>query len=57
MTSTPVSQERSAKKPESGVVGPRGLTLGRGILWILGLAAAWTILLVLFHNVMARLLS
>ena len=59
--STPVLQQSTAKELEIRVAAPRGIspgiTVGSGVLWIVGAAAAWTVVLVLFHNLMARLLS
>jgi hypothetical protein len=56
MTSTPVSLKNEGK-PEMPVVAAEGISVGLGILWIVGVAAVWNVVLVLFHDVMARLLS
>jgi hypothetical protein len=56
MTSTPVVHERMRREPDARVTQPRGLSLGAGVLWMIGIAGAWNIIYVLFHNLMARLL-
>jgi hypothetical protein len=33
------------------------ITVGLGIMWMVGIALAWNVVMVLFHDVMARLLS
>jgi hypothetical protein len=55
MISTPVLPESSGKE-ETHVAAPHGVTVGIGVLWIVGAAAAWNVVLVLFHNLMVRLL-
>lgn len=65
MTSTPVLRQSIPKEPKIRVAAPRcispritaRITVGWGVLWIVGAAAAWTVVVVLFHNLMARLLS
>jgi hypothetical protein len=57
MPSSPVLQENAKNKPQSGVAGPRGPSVLMGVLWMIGAAGIWILLLVLLHNVMARLLS
>lgn len=57
MPGTPVVPESTAKRSETHAAAPRGLSLGTGILWMLAIAGGWTLVLVLFHNLMARLLS
>jgi hypothetical protein len=56
MTSTPVLVESTRREAKVSVPAPRSLTLGRGILLIVGAAATWNIALVLIHNLTARLL-
>lgn len=56
MTSTSVFMESTRTEPELRVFAPRGLSLGLGILGIVGSAAFWIASLVLFHNLMTRLL-
>lgn len=55
MTRTPVLLENKGKEAETRVA-PDGVSVGLGILWIVGAAAVWNGVLVLFHDVMARLL-
>lgn len=57
MSTTPVSHQSTPKRPEVRPATPRGMPVWAGVLWILAIAGAWNILLVLFHNLMARLLS
>ena len=57
MTTTPISHQSTPKQPEARPAAPRGMPVWVGVLWMVGIAGAWTILLVLFHNLMARLLS
>jgi hypothetical protein len=56
MTSTSVLL-KNERKPEMPVVAPEDISVGLGVLWIVGAAAVWNVVLVLFHDVMARLLS
>jgi hypothetical protein len=56
MTSTSVLTESTRTEPEIRVSAPRGLSLGLGIMGIVGAAAFWIVSLVLFHNLMTRLL-
>jgi hypothetical protein len=56
MTSTPVLLENKGKEPEVRVA-PDSISVGLGVLWIVGVAVAWNVVLVLFHDVMARFLS
>ena len=56
MHSTPVLAESAPREQGMRVSAPRGFTLRSGILWIVGAAAAWNIALVVFHNLMTRLL-
>jgi beta-lactamase regulating signal transducer with metallopeptidase domain len=57
MTSTPALGENRAGEPERLTAAPRGINVAVGFLWIVGIAGAWIVVLVLFHNLMARLLS
>ena len=57
MTTTPVSRQSTSNQSQTPSTGPRGIPLWRGVLWMIAIAGAWTIVLVLFHNLMARLLS
>lgn len=57
MTNTPALRDGAPKEPEVRDTAQRGLSVGAGVLWIIGIAGAWTIVLVLFHNLMARLLG
>jgi hypothetical protein len=56
MTSTPVSRQSTPKQSQTPLLPP-SMPLWAGVLWMVGIAGLWTILLVLFHNLMARLLS
>ena len=56
MTCTEVLHHSTRKESENRDAPP-GLSLWAGVLWMIGIAGAWTIVLVLFHNLMARLLS
>jgi hypothetical protein len=56
MTSTPVLVESTRREAEVRVSAPLSLTLGRGILLIVGAAATWNIALVLIHDLTTRLL-
>lgn len=56
MTTRSVLMESTRTEPEIRVSAPRGLSLGLGILGIVGAAAVWIVSLVLFHNLMTRLL-
>lgn len=56
MTSSPVLQENEKNKPQSRGVGPRGISVLMGVLWMVGAAGIWILLLVLLHNLMGRLL-
>jgi hypothetical protein len=56
MTSTPVLAENKGNEPEIGVA-PDSVKVGLGVLWIVGTTATWTVVLILFHVVVARLLS
>jgi len=56
MASTPVLVESMRKETEVRVSAPSGLSLGLGILEIIGAAAFWITSFVLFHNLMTRLL-
>lgn len=56
MTSTPVFHGSMEREPDTHVPQPRSLSLGAGVLWLIGIAGAWNIIYVLFHNLMARLL-
>jgi hypothetical protein len=56
MTSTPVLHQDIRREPQTPVAPSRALSLGLGVLWMVGIAAAWNIAYVLFHNLMARLL-
>jgi hypothetical protein len=55
MTSSPVLRENAKNKPQNRGVGPRGISVLSGVLWMVGAAGVWILLLVLLHNVMARL--
>lgn len=57
MPSTPALRDGAPKEPEIGERAPRGISLGAGVLWMIAIAGAWTIVLVLFHNLMVRLLG
>lgn len=57
MASTSVLYDTTPKKSEIRGATPPGISLWAGVLWIVGIAAAWNVVLVLFHNLMARLLS
>ena len=56
MTTRSVLMETTRTEPEIRVSAPLGLSLGLGILGIVGAAAVWIVSLVLFHNLMTRLL-
>jgi hypothetical protein len=56
MTSSPVLQENAKNKPQNRGAGPGGISVLSGVLWMVGAAGVWILLLVLLHNVMARLL-
>jgi hypothetical protein len=49
-------QERMAREPENRHTPSRGLSLGMGVLLIVGAAGLWIIALVLFHALTAWLL-
>jgi hypothetical protein len=57
MTSSPALRDGAPKEPAMRDTSPRGISLGAGVLWILAIAGGWTIILVLFHNLMVRLLG
>lgn len=57
MTNTPALRDGAPKEPEIRDTAPRGISVAAGVLWIIGIAGAWTVILVLFHNLMARLLG
>jgi hypothetical protein len=57
MTGTPAVRDGALEEPEIRGTASRGISLGAGVVWIIAIAGAWTIILVLFHNLMARLLS
>lgn len=57
MTSSPVLQENARNRPQNSGGKSRGITVLMGVLWMVGAAGVWILLLVLLHNVMARLLS
>jgi hypothetical protein len=59
MTSIPVLLENKGKEPEIRGVAPDtgGISVGLGVLWIVGTAAAWNVVLVAFAYLAARLLS
>jgi hypothetical protein len=56
MTSTPVVVESTPSEEKMRVSAPSDLTLRSGILGIVAAAGAWNVALVLFHNLMTRLL-
>jgi hypothetical protein len=56
MTSTPLVHETVRREPDTHDEPPRGISLGAGVLWLVGIAAAWNVVYVLFHNLMDRLL-
>jgi hypothetical protein len=55
MSSSPVLQENARNRPQNRGAGPRGVSVLMGVLWMVGAAGVWILLLVLLHNVMARL--
>jgi beta-lactamase regulating signal transducer with metallopeptidase domain len=55
MSATAVLQERTGKDATTQPV-PHTISVGLAVLWIVGVAAAWNVMFVLFHNLMARLL-
>ena len=57
MTSSPVLQENAKNRPQKREVEPRGISVLSGVLWMIGAAGVWILLLVLLHNLMGRLLS
>lgn len=57
MTSSPVLEENAKNQPQSGGGKSRGVSVLMGVLWLVGAAGVWILLLVLLHNVMARLFS
>jgi hypothetical protein len=57
MKGTPILLENMASELETGLATQHNMGVGLGILAIVGVAVAWNIALVLFHNLMARLLS
>jgi hypothetical protein len=56
MTSSPVLQQNAKNNPQNRGAGPRGVTVLMGVLWMVGAAGVWILLLVLLHNVLARFL-
>jgi len=56
MTGTPALHDRAPREPDVRPAASHDMPLWAGVLWMIGIAGAWTILLVLFHNLMARLL-
>lgn len=56
MTSTPALLESTGKEADVHSGARRSISVGVGVLWIVGAAAAWNIGLVLFHDLMTRLL-
>lgn len=56
MSSSPVLHENMRKKPGNPAATPRGVKLIVGVLWMVGAAGAWILILVGLHNLMARLL-
>jgi hypothetical protein len=57
MAQTPVSHESSTKERQTQPTAPHSVPLWQGVLWMIAIAGAWTIILVLFHNLMNRLLG
>lgn len=58
MTSSAVLQENAKNRPQNDSGGKsRGISVLMGVLWMVGAAGVWILLLVLLHNAMARLLS
>jgi hypothetical protein len=57
MTQTPVSHESAPKERQTRPTAPQGMPLWQGVLWMIAIAGGWTIILVLFHNLMNRLLG
>lgn len=57
MTSSPVLQENARNQPRNSGAGPRGVSVLMGVLWMVGAAGVWILLLVLLHNLTARLFS
>jgi hypothetical protein len=57
MTQTPVSHESAPKEPQNRPTEPGSIPLWQGVLWMIAIAGTWTIILVLFHNLMNRLLG
>lgn len=57
MTSTPAVLETKERGPERHMAERDGISVTLGVLWIVGVAAAWNVVLVRFHDRVARLLS
>jgi hypothetical protein len=57
MSSSPVLHENMGRKEEERKPTPPGVKLIVGVLWMVAAAGAWILILVGFHNLMARLLS
>lgn len=56
MTSSPVLHENAKNRPQNRSAGPRGISVLSGVLWMVGAAGVWILLLVLLHNLIGRLL-
>ena len=57
MNSTPVLDDSPPNESKIHGATPHGISVGAGVLWIIAIAAAWNVLIVLFHYLTARLLS
>lgn len=56
MTATPALRKSKKTPTEMRIEAQDGVGVGLGVLWIVGAAIVWNVLLVLLHDLIARLL-
>lgn len=56
MTSTPILRKSKKTPTEMRIEAQDSVSVGLGVLWIVGAAIVWNVLLVLLHDLIARLL-
>ena len=56
-TEIPDQAKTEGQQQDAQGVGEGGLNVGVAVLWIIGAAALWNVLLVLFHYLTDRLLG
>lgn len=55
MTSTPILRKSKKTPTEMRIEAQDSVSVGLGVLWIVGAAIVWNVLLVLLHDLIARL--